>query len=107
MKVISIRSQILEVADRWRKQYPREKKGSKWYKIQQELDALDKTVATANDVEKIIGNNSWVGYSYCDECDECFNTVVELGEEPDYESATARICGECLKKAMALFEEAE
>jgi len=43
----------------------------------------------------------------CDECKKYYNNVVELGEEPDYDSATARICGECLRKAAALLEEIE
>ncbi len=39
-------------------------------------------------------------------CHECGNaeTVVRLGEEPAYESSTANVCLDCLKKAVALVE---
>lgn len=43
----------------------------------------------------------------CDECCEKADNVVQIGEEPDYESSTAKICEPCLRKALALIEEAK
>ena len=59
--------------------------------------------STEDEIEKIIGNRSWTR-NKCDECQKDQETTVLLGEEPDYESATAQICLECLKKAVALLK---
>lgn len=41
----------------------------------------------------------------CHECEEPALAVAQVGEEPYYESATARLCLGCLKKAVLLIEE--
>ena len=46
-------------------------------------------------------NPSWTSLK-CDECGRQVQAVVQLGEEPDYESATAIICIPCLNEAIAL-----
>lgn len=56
---------------------------------------------TEEHVERIIGNNTWTR-NVCDECGNDSEITVQLGEEPDYDSATAKICQECLKKALSL-----
>lgn len=53
------------------------------------------------DVNKVIGNTSWTD-CLCNECGELVEEVVQLGQEPDYDSATANICFPCLKKAVKL-----
>lgn len=40
----------------------------------------------------------------CHECERDVEEVVEVGEEPDYESHTARLCGQCLLKTLTLLE---
>ena len=57
-----------------------------------------------DDVDKIIGNSSWTEVS-CSECKKPQDSVVIIGEEPDYESYTAYICRSCLIKALAYFED--
>ena len=52
-------------------------------------------------VDKAIGNGSWTRLK-CDECGHDKDAVVQLGQEPDYESSTALICPECLNKAHNL-----
>lgn len=107
MKVINERSQIHEVADRWKEQYYH---GGQWDNndhsdrklIYQQLASLDRETANAADVAKIIGNSTWVDKQTCDECRKQFECVVQLGGEPDYESSTASICLACLKKAVKL-----
>jgi hypothetical protein len=100
MKIISIRSQILAVADRWRLQYPKGVCNAEKEAIWKKLRALDKATATAADVAAIIGNNSWACPTQCDECEESFDTVIEVGQEPDYESRTATLCIDCLSTAV-------
>lgn len=55
-----------------------------------------------NRVDDIIGNGSWTRCE-CNECGTEVEGTVRLGEEPDWESATANICKDCLVKALALF----
>lgn len=69
-----------------------------------ELAALDKETATAEQVAEIIGNGSWVYKRACDEYGQSSWEVVQLGEEPDYESCTAEICADCLRSALKLLE---
>ena len=40
----------------------------------------------------------------CDECSELSNAVVEIGAEPDWESATAYVCAKCIEKAFRAFD---
>lgn len=54
-----------------------------------------------DDVDAVIGNRSWT-YCTCDDCGKSVQAVVQLGQELDYESATANICFHCLKKAVKL-----
>lgn len=54
-----------------------------------------------DDVDRIIGNKSWT-YVCCNECNKSCESVIELGQEPDYESSTAHVCKACLKAAVKL-----
>jgi hypothetical protein len=53
------------------------------------------------DVNRVIGNTSWTD-CYCHDCGKSVEAVVELGQKPDYDSATANVCFPCLKKAVKL-----
>ena len=93
-----LRSEVIkEIPDRWRCQY-RENQGDK-YQIWLRLKAEENL--TEEKAEELIGNNSWSRLD-CDECGERADAVVQLGQEPDYESRTACICLDCLKKAVTL-----
>jgi hypothetical protein len=52
-----------------------------------------------DEIAAIIGNDSWTDCQ-CDECGKDYGVVIQLGQEPDYESATAKICPTCLNKAV-------
>jgi hypothetical protein len=105
VKLINERMLIREVAARWRAQYGHgnyandaEKQGK-----QKSLDAIDPETASADDIASIIGNRSWTDVPKCDECNRATLAVVEVGEPPDYESATARLCAECARAAAMMF----
>jgi len=106
MKRLRERDQIANVAQRWHGQYgtgtySADKRGRDVYA---ELTALDPATATAEQVADIVGGNSWVAAESCHECRAESWDIVEVGEPADYESATARLCADCLRKALALLE---
>jgi len=59
---------------------------------------------TPEQVNEIIGNTSWTDCR-CDECGKSVDKVIQVGQDPDYESSTAEICVQCLKKAIKLSKE--
>jgi hypothetical protein len=71
-----------------------------------ELMALDQEAATAAQVAEIIGNSSWARELACSECGHETWGIVEIGEPPDYESATAYLCRDCLRAALRLLGDA-
>ena len=88
------RSMIQRVAARWRGQYGSDARSNpSQYAKCDLLDALDPETATKAEVDAIIGNGSWTSPEDCSECrSRDGRPVVELGQEPDYESSTAWIC---------------
>lgn len=109
MILISQRSQIASVAERWRQQYgvadrwPEFRDGVSTREIYNRLLAIDVETATPDGIADIIGNDSWIGVR----CDECKNNVdpgLMLGDEPDVESHTIWICRTCLLKAVDFLE---
>lgn len=104
MKLLDERAQVRSVAGRFRDlfgdgSYPADKRGRQ---VGLELSQLDAETATAADVAEIIGNSSWVMPTACSECRTETWQIVEVGEEDDHESATAWLCADCLRKALAL-----
>lgn len=106
MKLICDRTGVRDVARRWDEQYKhydsdaKVASGKTFSAISKELHALDPESATADDVAKIIGNRTWAGVYWCDECKGQVKVAMQVGAEPDYESATATVCGPCLRKAL-------
>lgn len=103
MKVITERDKIREVLARWSNQYARYPIGDEKHLVTAGLRTLDLETCSANSVNKIIGNDSWTTLR-CNECDENKTAIVEIGQEPDYESMTAYVCKDCIAAAGRLFE---
>ena len=107
MELITLRSQTMTIVERWKEQYcnPGTKRlnDDKRQDILHKLEALDLTKASPQDIADIIGNDSWVCAQNCDECGQRPDTLVVVGAEPDYESATAALCYSCINKARELF----
>ena len=113
MKLLTVRDAIRRVADDWYNLY-----GSSIDSAEQDvgnvyhvgvcayvepyhkLRELDVETATAEDVQRIIGDTAWI--PGCNECGKKSCDVVRVGEEPDYESETAYICLDCAKEALQL-----
>lgn len=102
MKIRTERSLIKEVVKRWEEQYPKGRESDKQV-VLDNLKKLDLEVATKKEVDKIIGNSSWTEIS-CSECKKYVGWVIQLGEEPDYESSTVDICKKCFNKAIKLIK---
>jgi hypothetical protein len=99
------RDLIASVAEQWKASYYSERDG--WLyntrgpdksAIYQRLSALPAN-ATEADITAVMGSNSWTA-NRCDNCGADVDVTVRLGEEPDYESATAYVCRTCLVGAL-------
>jgi len=72
--------------------------------IHRQLVALGPT-PDPNEVERIIGNDTWTSPGRCDGCGEMSSLVlVRVGDEPDYDSNTADLCPNCLEEAWRLLQ---
>jgi hypothetical protein len=109
IELLTKRGRIRDVANRWASQYPAASDPdgpAPWQNKQailKRLLALDLETAQESQVTEAIGNSSWTRIS-CDCCDAELDAAVVLGEPPNYESATAIVCLDCLKKAVQLIE---
>lgn len=105
MKLITIRSQIQGVPERWWRQYivAGKKPDANKRAIYAKLLSLDTDTCTTKDVADIIGNDTWATPQKCGECNVYHNTIIQIGEPADYESATAYLCRDCIKRALETF----
>lgn len=97
LQVISPRRLILEVVNRWKRQYPDSR-----LETRAKLEALDLTTATAADIAAIIGNDSW-SRLWCDGCSGYVDGPVIL-INPDGDG-TPTICATCMSAGLALLAE--
>lgn len=103
MKVFTPKTLAATALERWRRQYGDNNLALK-HLVSDRLEALGPAPAPEQ-VNEVIGNDGWTRMT----CDECGNdnppVVVQLGQEPDYESRTANVCLECLRKAVTAAEK--
>lgn len=108
MKLITRQSKANIVADKWKTQYPEDKYSDDPEKPWANKQAILKGLIDLGehpypaDVDKVIGNESWTA-TQCDNCEASGMDVLELGEEPDYESRTIHICETCVSFAKEAF----
>lgn len=117
MKLITRQILANSLADRfrlWEKEHPEYSEGQRKRGIRslaEQLDELgpwpdpDACDAVIGEYMWGKGRNAgatWTAVPSCDECKKSVPVVVEVGEEPDYESATATICIGCLQAAVKL-----
>lgn len=107
MKLITDQSEASRAASRWKSHYYT---AGEWRQIAcgdsemvyLRLRELGKA-PLPDDVAQVIGNTSWSAAPMCNECNTSTGVVVQLGDEPDYDSSTVWVCLSCLEKALALF----
>ena len=105
MKIITKASLISSMADRYKQTYNTDKNAGQalfgMRLMHKEHYELLRVATTEDAIGEVMGNRSWTK-NKCDECGQDYDVTVQLGEEPDYESATAQICLGCLNKAVEL-----
>lgn len=75
-------------------------------KIVKAMAALDPETASALDVSEILGNEYAVAPMYCDSCFKASYNLIEVSSgDGDYSGVL--VCGDCLRKALRLIEEAK
>ena len=89
---------IKSFKDRWIAQYG-SNKSERNEAIKQRI--FNENPTTEDGIYSIMGNKSWTAL-YCHECDCEVDAIVVLGQEPDYDSATASVCLNCLNAARSL-----
>lgn len=102
MRMITRKSLAAGAAELWRKQYY-SSQHDVWNYGEGKRETWEALVALGPNplpcvVNSIIGNSSWTSCK-CDECGSHVEAVIEVGEEPDYESCTAHLCMPCVYKA--------
>ena len=100
IKLLGGRHLVADVVARWRKQYPEPQSmmlGRDSETIALALEGLPDD-APAVEIDRVIGNRSWTTYK-CDHCGEEQVVAFQIGQEPDYESATVVLCEECARAA--------
>ena len=101
-KLITRQMKADNAAKAWEAQY--DKPDKKQREIGATLVALGPS-PNPDDVDRVIGNDTWTSPGRCGGCDSWkAQTLVQVGAEPDYESETALLCGDCLRAAVALLE---
>ncbi len=68
--------------------------------ILRQIEALGPSPTPA-DIEAILPG--WTR-NECTECNQDADQLIQVGQEPDYESATAYLCWRCAINAVALFK---
>lgn len=104
MRLITRKGLAPKVAARWKNNYF---KNGEWRYGEDKKDIYLRLEGiglnpTPEEVNEAIGNSSWTDVR-CDECGKYVDEVVQVGQEPDYDSCTANICKPCLILAMEEF----
>jgi len=105
MELITERSLIKTVAERWDAHYGPEFRaiaGVSSKTISEKLHALNLSKVSAATVNKIIGNDAWTRLV----CDECLTPVTKVAVlyHPGDGTAAFEICESCATKVKTLFK---
>lgn len=99
--LLTERAQINRLANDYYRYYADSGLGPKRKQILKELQALDKSSATAQDVAQIIGSDTWVAPRECDQCYErTWDAVMFVHENRN----RPILCKKCLQQALSLFD---
>lgn len=97
MKLLTPQKMANDAYSRWMQQYPGDASGKG-----EKLKCLGES-PKPEDVDMVIGNTSWTNTPRCSECSATRVPVVQVGQEPEYDTDTAWLCKECLSRAVELY----
>jgi hypothetical protein len=104
-RAIYLRDVIRGVRDRFNGQYREYRDGYRFPagktvgEIKAALAGLNLDTCSRADVDEAMGTlTSWVSNA-CDECGAEHETLVRIGDEPDYDARWQDLCLSCLRKA--------
>lgn len=105
MKLITTKEEASKASVNWKNTYFR---NGVWSCGADKEATYHKLIALGNnptpdEVNYVIGDISWTA-TFCNECGKSVDEAVQLGQEPDYDSATASICKTCLISALELMK---
>lgn len=107
MELISVRQQILDAPENWRKMHLLP--DGTWRGVQKKavydaLMAMDLTTATAEKVHAL-GVRPYIWTPTCNECNKQFQLAISFGDDSyQWDELGAVLCLDCLRKAVALLE---
>jgi hypothetical protein len=107
IKIIERDDIIAGAVDAWTEQYS----GARWHtsprqhEITEALNRLHKDQRTRENIDRIIGNNSWTCLN-CDLCGSDVERVVRIGENPDYYARWQDVCQDCLQECQDTLSQA-
>jgi hypothetical protein len=124
MKVIYKRDVIRNVRGRWEEQYqnyesdyklvglplldvqgkPIPNSGPTVGEIRAALAALNLENCSSTDVDAAMGVAGWAD-NRCLECGKDCDSLIQIGEEPNYEAQWVDLCIGCLEKALKLLKD--
>lgn len=104
MKLITRQSKVEPAIEGFLKNYPFYKSyGGYWTEERlAAVSSLDPDTATPADVARVM--NEHHVENRCDECEQDFDTLVQIGQEPDYDARWLCLCEGCLKSAASLLK---
>jgi hypothetical protein len=106
MKLITRQSKVKGAIQSFLNNYPHHNRPNAPFYTRERYNkvvALDLETATPEDVEQIL-NFSWVE-CLCHECGGSFDAVVQVGQEPDYDTRSANVCKGCLLRALGMVDK--
>lgn len=103
MKILDRKKLASTACERWARVYDSGRYGEDKLLILENLKKLGKN-PTPDDVDNIIGNKTWTNL-LCSECGEYKEKIIIVGQEPNYESSTAYLCNDCVRKAYNLINK--
>lgn len=110
MHIITTRSLIKTVAERWDKMYENKSTSKLFWRlpnqvtpadILKQLQELNTDTCTKKDVDNIIGNDTWTRLE-CGECGLDVAFVITVGDKLDYNSNTAQLCTDCIVRIASI-----
>lgn len=103
MKLVTKQSLVAPAIEQYLKMAPNFV--GKYYTWPQEIYdkmiKLDVNTCTVAQFNEAMGRTDWTS-NHCDECGEDFDTLVHIGNEPDYDARYQRLCSDCLSKALGM-----